>query len=139
MKIKYKKLHPNAIAPKQGRVDDACWDLVCTSMVEREKYIEYKVGISIEVPEDHVALLFPRSSCSNYDQILSNCVGVVDPGYRGEIGFRYKTSKGGGMIYQVGERVGQMLIIQRPYLEFEEVEELSSSERGTGGYGSSGK
>jgi dUTP pyrophosphatase len=142
MNINVKKLDKNAVIPTYAKEGDAAMDLTAVSkkVVDEDKfgYIEYGTGLAVEVPEDHVMLLFPRSSVSNTGLILANGVGVVDSGYRGEIGFRYKW-KAGTKDYNVGDRVGQLLVLPRPYLKFVEVDELSSSERGTGGYGSTGK
>lgn len=166
MIVKIKKLHTDAKIPKYSKPGDAGMDLVA---VERNllcseetltDYIEYKTGISIEIPEGHVGLLFPRSSNSNKDLYLSNHVGVIDSGYRGEICFRYKIDQTYDYIveqeennftyylnnelfdvsvYAVGDKIGQLIIIPYPQIEFEEVEELSNTERGSGGYGSTGK
>ena len=100
-------------------------------------YIEYDTGLAFEFPEDHTMLVFPRSSISNQGLILSNSVGVVDEGYRSSIKFRFKWIKGGSK-YNVGDRIGQFMIIPRPKIELEEVEELSKTNRGSGGFGSTG-
>ena len=146
MVIKFKKIHEDAVKPTYSRSGDACLDLTAISknQVMSEgfysqdlKYIEYGTGLAVEVPENHVALIFPRSSISETDLTLTNSVGVIDSGYRGEIKFRFRATKN-EMQYQVGERVGQMLIIPYPTIELEEVKELSKTERGTGGFGSTG-
>lgn len=145
MKIKIKKLVPEAVIPKYAKSGDAGMDLVSTS----KSYDEfgntvYGTGLSIEIPENHVGLLFPRSSIANNLQVLTNSVGVLDSGYRGEIMFKFKPSSiGHSMIYsntyEIGDRVGQIIILPYPKIEFEEVSELSETERGIGGYGSTGK
>jgi dUTP pyrophosphatase len=103
----------------------------------------YGVGLAIEIPEGYVGLIFPRSSNAKTDLYLTNHVGVVDSGYRGEIMFKFRKSNviknfQEARLYHVGERVGQLMIIPYPQIELEEVEELSSTERGNGGYGSTG-
>ena len=140
MKVKIKKLHENAVIPKYAKPGDAGMDLTSVEMTQNEKYIEHKTGLIFEIPEGYVGLLFPRSSITNKGLILKNSVGVLDSGFRGEVCFRfedlevpYKEE------YSVGERIGQIIILPYPQIEFEEVEELSETERGTGGYGSSGK
>jgi dUTP pyrophosphatase len=89
-----------------------------------------------------VGLLFPRSSISKTDLRLANCVGVVDSGYRGEITFRYKFKKDAFFAslkrYQEGDRIGQLVIMPYPKIQLEEIGELAESERGVGGYGSTG-
>ncbi len=149
MKVKIKKLHDNAVIPKYAKDGDAGLDLVATTInKDSELYIEYGTGLSVEIPKGYVGLIFPRSSNSNKTLILSNSVGVVDSGYRGEIKLRFKDAFGLGgeesMIldaqeYTLGDKVGQLVIMPYPEIEFEEVEKLADSERGAGGYGSTGK
>lgn len=145
MKIKIKKLNPSAIIPKYAKSGDACVDLVATSdpkmsLDTNVNYIEYDTGLSFEIPEGYVGLLFPRSSVSNASLTLCNSVGVVDAGYRGEVKFRFYANRGSSRtMYKKGDRIGQLMVIPIPTMEFEEVEDLSSSDRGAGGFGSSGK
>lgn len=136
MKIRCKKLDSKAIVPKYSNLGDAGMDVYAISKKETSKYIEYGTGLSFEIPENYVCLIFPRSSVSNKDLILANCVGVLDSGYRGELKFRFK--KISEDIYEIGERIGQLLIIPYPNIEFEEVNELSETARGNKGFGSSG-
>ena len=139
LKVKIKKLDPKAIIPSYAKPGDACMDLTAISEVIVEEggygYVEYGTGLSFEVPENYVMLIYPRSSVSNQGLILTNSVGVVDSGYRGEVKFRFKWIKGTNK-YNVGDRVGQFMIIPRPIMDLEEVEELSETERGSGGFGS---
>jgi dUTP pyrophosphatase len=96
--------------------------------------------IELEIPYGYVGLLFPRSSNSKKDLLLSNSVGVIDSGYRGEILIRFKPIKNDkNKLYEVGDAVAQLLILPYPKIEFEEVEELSDSERGVGNFGQTGK
>ena len=92
MKLKIKRLHRDAVIPSYAKPGDAGLDLVATtySISEDGLYIEYGTGIAVEIPEGHVGLIFPRSSISKTSMILSNHVGVIDSGYRGEIRFRFK-------------------------------------------------
>ena len=142
MKVKIKKLDSKAVIPTYAKPGDAGMDIYATSMKFTEDYIEYGTGLSFEVPEGYVMLIFPRSSVSNKDLILTNSVGVLDSGYRGELKFRYRVVKPVGKLkmdlYNPGDRIGQIMIIPYPTIEFEEVDSLSSSERGEGGFGSSG-
>jgi dUTP pyrophosphatase len=144
MKLKFKKLHPNAAAPAYSREGDAAFDLTAISCQPKgEHYIEYGTGIALEIPEGHVGLLFPRSSVTNKSMILKNSVGVIDSNYRGEVKLRFSSINVDPILrdqfYKIGERIGQMILVPIPTLEFEEVEELSDSNRGTGAWGSSGK
>lgn len=141
MKVKIKKLHPDAVIPKYAKPGDAGMDLTAVS-VEDEYYngnVVYNTGLAFEIPEGYVGLLFPRSSNSKKGLLLSNSVGVIDSGYRGEVSFKFKVLNSSMGVYKVGERIGQILIVPYPQIEFEEVEELSETERGTGSYGSTGK
>ena len=82
--------------------------------------------------------MFPRSSNAKKDLILSNSVGVLDSNYRGEVMLKFKPQKQGGKMYEVGDRIGQIIIMPYPHIEFKEVEELSETNRGDGGFGSTG-
>jgi dUTP pyrophosphatase len=138
IKVKIKKLDPLAVTPFYAKPGDRCMDLTAISekVVEENGfgYTEYGTGLAFEYPEDHVLQIFPRSSISDTGLILSNSVGIIDE-FRGEIKFRFKWVKGSNK-YNVGDRVGQFMIIPRPIMELEEVEELSETERGQGGWGS---
>ena len=167
MKVKFKKLNENAIIPTKAHATDAGFDLVATSK-KTDGYgnTVYGTGIAVEIPEGYVGLVFPRSSNAKTLLTLSNSVGVIDSGYRGEIMFKFRPSiiipnpfvlwlkrfvlKKRGTYhsgitvehfreYSVGDRIGQLIIMPYPEIEFEESNELSDSERGTGGYGSTGK
>jgi len=142
-KLKFKKLNIEAIQPKKAKEGDAGFDLTAISINETENYIEYGTGIAVEIPSHHVGLLFPRSSVTNKDLLLKNSVGVIDSGYRGELKFRYlrlpdTTGDMKDNIYLIGERIGQLVILELPLFQMEEVDELSDSERAHGGYGSTG-
>lgn len=141
MVVKIKKLDPNAVIPSYAKTGDAAMDLTATSIakVDRDEfgYLEYGTGLAFEIPEGYVGLLFPRSSISNSGLILTNSVGVLDSGYRGEVKFRFKHIPD-TVYYKPGDRVGQIIIIPYPQITLEEVEELSSSERSEGGFGSTG-
>lgn len=139
IKVKIKKLDPHAVMPSYAKPGDACMDITAISERVVEEvgfgFIEFGTGLAFEIPENYVMLIFPRSSISNQALLLSNSVGVVDSGYRGEVKFRFKYIKGGTK-YNVGDRVGQFMIIPRPIVDLEEVQELSETDRGSGGFGS---
>lgn len=176
MKIKIKRLTLNAIVPSYAKDGDAGMDLTTTEVSYNSKTdtIDYSTGLSIEIPKGYVGLIFPRSSIRKKDLMLSNHVGVIDSGYRGEIkasfrltkpywsatddytGFERNLEKGvflhydfatdeardnivESSIYGVGDRICQLMIIPYPQIEFEEVDELSDTERGENGFGSTGK
>lgn len=137
LNIKIKKLKKEAKIPSYAYNGDAGMDVTAISKEENEKYIEYGTGLAFELPKDYVMLIFPRSSLSKKDLILSNHVGVLDSGYRGELKFRFK--KTGQEVYEIGERIGQIIIMPIPKINFQEVEKLEETERGSKGYGSTDK
>lgn len=136
MNVKIKKLVPEAVIPTYAKYGDAGMDLTCVEINVTDNYYEYKTGLAMEIPEGYVGLLFPRSSNSKMQLLLCNSVGVIDSGYRGEVALRFKRINSIGGRYNVGDRVGQIIILPYPDISFEEVEELNSSERGEGGFGS---
>ena len=99
--------------------------------------LHYGTGVAVEIPHGYVGFVFPRSSIANTHLTLSNSVGVIDSGYRGEIKAKFR--KGGTRGYNVGDRIAQLIIMPYPEVTFVEVDELSDSDRGEGGYGSSGR
>lgn len=142
MQVNIKKLHDNAVIPVYSKPGDAGMDLTAISISKDDHgNITYGTGLAIEIPEGYVGYIFPRSSNSKTDLYLTNHVGVIDSGYRGEIMFKFRPvpSLINARIYQVGDRVGQLIIMPIPTITFFEVRELSNSERGEGGFGSTGK
>lgn len=144
LKVRFKKLYEDAVTPSYAKDGDAGLDLTAytaTSIVS-ETYIEYGTGIAVEIPHGYVGLVFPRSSVSKKENFyLKNSVGVIDSGYRGEIKLRFHKQKDTLQRedrYEVGEKIGQLIILPYPTIYLEEVEELSSTERGEGGFGSTG-
>lgn len=166
MKVKIKKLHKDAIIPHYAKNGDAGLDLTAVS-VKIDEYgdIVYGTGLAFEIPEGYVGLVFPRSSNAKTNLYLTNSVGVIDSGYRGEVTLKYKVAHNVSSMlqflwqkyvrkmdpmnvrvntlayngYKVGDRVGQIIIIPYPQIEFVETDELSETERGDGGYGSTGR
>lgn len=148
VKIKVVDSSIETVIPKYAKTGDAGLDLIATSIATISSdvnYIEYGTNLAIALPEGYVGLIYPRSSLSNYDLILSNHVGVIDSGYRGEIKFRFKKTLRDGQLfnpiaknYKVGDKIGQMIIMPYPKVFFEVVDELGETERGSGGFGSSG-
>jgi dUTP pyrophosphatase len=140
MKIKIKKLHKDAVIPQYAKPGDAGMDITAISKCYDEwDNVVYGTGLAFEIPEGYVGLLFPRSSNSKQDLILSNSIGVLDSGYRGEVLFKFKMINDMFRAYEIGDRIGQIIILPYPKIEFEEVEELSDTERGEGGWGHTGR
>lgn len=153
MKVNIKKLNENAIIPTYAKHGDAGLDLTATSKeYDDHGNVVYGTGLAFEIPRGYVGLVFPRSSNAKKDLILSNSVGVIDSGYRGEVVFKFKPSAYYTMNddvgfftslpldflenYEVGDRIGQIIIMPYPQIEFNLVDELSTSDRGLGGFGS---
>ena len=134
--IRFKKLSAEAKTPERSHNTDAGYDLHCTKIVVKEKYLAYHTDIAIEMPIGMVGLAFPRSSVIKKDLMLKNSVGVIDADYRGEIIFMY--NKFGDEIFRVGDRVGQLVFLDLPNTDLVEAKELSTTDRGTGGFGSTG-
>ena len=144
MKVNIKKVHPNAIIPSYAKSGDAGMDLVATSIIsDTPTQITYGLGIALEIPNGFVGLVFPRSSIRKTRLQLSNSVGVIDSGYRGELQATFNkiitTIENQKNDYKVGDRIAQIVIVPHPIIQFVEVDELSESSRGIGGFGSTGK
>jgi dUTP pyrophosphatase len=138
IKVKFKKVSDRAEIPFYAKKGDAGMDLVATTLTRTGKYFEYGTDLAMEIPQGYVGLLFPRSSISKTDHSFRNSVGVIDAGYRGEIKLRMSVPNLGEREYNIGDKVGQLIIIKLPWIEIEEVEELSDTDRGEGGFGSTG-
>ena len=138
MEIRLNKLNEAAVIPQYAKEGDAGLDLTAISRkVNPTGYIEYGTGLAVEIPSGYVGLVFPRSSISKVNMSLTNSVGVIDSGYRGEIKFRFKPSAAGRGMYDIGERVGQLVIIPYPQIQLIEADELSETARADTGFGSS--
>lgn len=148
MDVKFKKLVDGVITPKYAKPGDAGMDLVAVSYKydeELDNHI-YGTGIAIEIPEGYVGLLFPRSSNRKTNAYMTNHVGIIDSGYRGEIMVTFKQRDFNGdpitdetpTPYKVGDRIAQLIIMPYPQINLVETDELSETERGTGGHGSTG-
>jgi dUTP pyrophosphatase len=144
MKVRIKKLNPNAVIPTYAKAGDAGMDLTITNIIsETTTDVTYGFGIALEIPFGFVGLVFPRSSVRKYDLALTNSVGVIDSGYRGELQATFKKTswlkQDSSTKYNIGDKGAQIMIIPHPTIEFEETDELSNTERGDGGFGSTGK
>ena len=141
MKVRIKKINQNAVIPTYAKDGDAGMDLVATRIISNTTFdVSYGTDLAMEIPNGFVGLIFPRSSIRKYELALSNSVGVIDSGYRGELQATFKKTNGlDSLAYKVGDRIAQIMIIPHPPIEFNEVNELSDTERGEGGFGSTGK
>lgn len=143
--VNIKKLHPGAVIPAYSKDGDAGLDLTAVNIThDKNGNLVCDTGLAMEIPRGYVGLLFPRSSITKKTLSLANCVGVIDSGYRGEIKVIFKPTihfnvenfENDFLVYKIGDRVAQILIIPYPQIKFIEVENLSESIRGDGGFGS---
>jgi dUTP pyrophosphatase len=144
MQVKIKKVHKDAKLPEYMTDGAGAMDMYAvtrnTLQLAVGPIVEYDTGIALEIPEGHIGLLFPRSSITTKTSLfLGNSVGCIDSDYRGSIKFQFRaTSLHGVKPYDPGDRIGQLIIVPFPKVQWNEVNELSDSERGTKGFGSSG-
>ena len=140
MKVKVMKLDAGAKIPRYAKPGDAGMDLYAVSQTfdNHGNYV-YGTGLAMEIPEGHVGLIFPRSSISKTAHSLRNAVGVIDSGYRGEIIVKFDINTLNSPVYNIGDRIAQIIVMPFPQIEFEEAWELSKTERGKGGFGSTNK
>jgi dUTP pyrophosphatase len=162
MQVNIKKLNKKAVMPTKAHPTDAGFDMVAVTKVATDKYIEFGTGLAIEIPVGYVGFVFANSRVSKYDLDLANAVAVIDSGYTGEIRLRYKHTIQPQTAFKavktkyfdltkdiepvpilftpkefnVGDVVGQLIILPIPSIEFNEVTELTETERGDGGFGS---
>lgn len=158
MQLKVKKLHPDAILPKYQTAGAACFDLHALDVRARPLFpdgtIVYRTGLSFEVPPGMVMMIYSRSGHGFKNDVrLSNCVGVIDSDYRGEVMVKlicdksahidYSSSKvpdpdESYMMINPGDRIAQAMIIPVQQVQLVEVDELGTTDRGVGGMGSTG-
>jgi dUTP pyrophosphatase len=157
VQLKIKKLDPKAVIPVRAKPGDAGMDITVISgptfVSDNEEgyhYVEYGTGLAMEIPEGYGIFGFPRSSASKTALSQANAVAVIDSGYRGEVKLRFKIDALMMMAiergdakklaqYKPGDKACQIVVLELPKVEVLEVEELSSTERGEGGFGSTGK
>ena len=148
MKVRIKKLNEGAIVPSYSKQGDAGMDLTAINISkDNVGNITYHTGLAIEIPEGYVGLLFPRSSVSKKQQFLTNAVGVIDSNYRGEIMLKFKPTVQShnkveslfNEMYEVGEKIGQLIILPYPSVNFILSDNLSDTVRGSNGFGSTDK
>lgn len=139
------KLEKDAVMPKYESDGAACFDLVAASeeivLDSTGSKVVYDTGLSFEIPKGYVGLVFPRSSVATKTTLsLGNGVGVIDSDYRGTVKFVYRNiNLAMGKKYKKGDRVGQMMILPIPAVELVTAKELSDTDRGEGGFGSTGE
>lgn len=141
MNLNICKLHPAATVPNYATNGAACFDLHTTHAGEVEAHSAgtFGTGLAFEIPDGHVMLVFSRSGHGfKYGIRLSNCVGVIDADYRGEVMVKLRNDSPVSFGFEQGDRVAQALVLPVPRVAFEVVEQLSLTERGAGGFGHTG-
>lgn len=141
MKVKFKLLSETAKMPIYKHETDAGMDLTCSRLEwENGGILVCHTDVAFEIPQGCVGLVFPRSSVYDTHLSLSNCVGVIDSGYRGEVSLKFYVNdyRFNEKFYKVGQRCGQIIILPYPKIELIPSEHLSEGERGTDAYGSTG-
>lgn len=158
MNLKIQKLHPDAVVPQYATEGAACFDLVAATVngsanlgasVETTEPVTCGTGLAFEVPPGHVMLVFSRSGHGiKHGVRLSNCVGVIDDDYRGEVLVQLTQDDRADRDYgfdlastyiKPGERIAQAMVLPVPRVTFEVSEQLSITDRGQGGFGSTGR
>jgi dUTP pyrophosphatase len=140
MKLKIKKLHPDAVIPKHAHATDAGMDLFALDAFEMapNERKSIALGIAIEIPEGYVGLIWDKSGLS-HKYGIKTFGGVIDSGYRGELHVGLMNLADESFRFEKGHKVAQLLIQKVEYIDFEEAGELSQTTRGEGGFGSTGK
>lgn len=136
--VKVKRISKTAKMPFRATVGSAGFDLYADRIEETDQFVKYYTGIAVQIPAGYFGMLVPRSSVVNTGLLMGNSVGIIDSDYVGELSAVFYL-RSGCKVYNVGDRIGQLLIVPIPEVEYVEAEELSETERGSGGYGSTGR
>ncbi len=152
MKVRFKRLHPDAVIPSKANASDFCYDVTAVTEEQIAQNVwKYGLGFALQLagagrPKEarrngniYSIDFRPRSSVWKTGMVLSNCEGTIDEGYTGEISAVFYHVLPDMPRYKVGDRIGQIKVGCTTWLEFEEVEELEKTERGSGGFGSTGR
>ena len=140
MQLKVKKLSPDAKLPSYAHVGDAGLDIYAneTVTIKPGETAVVKAGISMEIPEGYVGLMWDKSGIS-VNHKIKTLAGVIDSGYRGESLVALMNLGSEPYTFEKGHKVAQMLIQKIEKVEIKEVKKLSETKRGVGGFGSTGK
>lgn len=140
-KMKVKLVSEYAQLPTRGSEDAAGLDLYCPFHIKVPADSQKKIplGVAVEIPKGHMGLLVPRSSMSKTPLRCANSVGIIDEDYRGEISIVYENVSCKDYTIARGDRIAQLIIVPIKLVDVVEVDELTATERGSGGYGSTGK
>ena len=140
--LKVKRLPDTAKLPTYAHDGDACFDLYADSVTSSHGRTVFTcgTGLAVDIPQGYALMVYSRSGHGfNHYTRLSNAVGVVDSGFKGELMVKLTCDRQLTYHPVVGDRIAQAMLIPVPVVTFEEVDSLSESDRGAGGFGSSGK
>lgn len=142
--LRVKRVSPTAILPKQQTAGaagiDLCADLPEDVVINPHETVMISSGLAFEIPAGYFGAIYARSGLSTKRGLRpANCVGVIDSDYRGPVGLPLHNDTDEVRVVQPGDRVAQMVIQEAFGVILEEAEELSETERGSGGFGSTGK
>jgi dUTP pyrophosphatase len=140
--VRVKKLDPAARLPEYATDGSGCFDLFASTggMMNPGGSLVIDTGLAMEVPEGWVLKIYSRSGHGfNGDVRLSNCVGVIDSDYRGQVKVKLKSDGGAMLLVTPGDRVAQGMLVEVERVSFVEVDQLTATGRGLGGFGSTGK
>lgn len=143
-RVKIKKLNEMAIIPTRGSKDAAGYDLYAaipeSIRINPHETVKVGTGLAFELPRGTFGAIFPRSGLATKSGLRpANCIGVCDSDYRGEYIIAVHNDSNTSQIIHPGERIAQLILLPYIPMEFQEVKELSETERGAGGFGSTGK
>lgn len=140
--MKFRKRDSRARTPRYATSGAGAFDIAVLEggVVPPTYSVAFRTGLEFEVPEDHVMLIFSRSGHGFKDGIrLSNCVGLIDSDYRGEVAVKLHNDGDRPFEVEAGERIAQAVTLKAEQFALIEVEELSSTDRGENGFGSTGR
>lgn len=139
IQVNYTKTHSDAVEPTYAKDGDAGLDLTAISKEDLgNNMTKFNFGLAFEIPKGYMGCIYPRSSSYKTGQQLTNCVGVIDSGYRGEISAIFHKNRSSEKSYEAGDRIAQLIIQEIPKVKLIAVQKLSKTDRGSGGYGSTG-
>lgn len=151
LQLAIQQLHPGAVVPQYATPGAACFDLHADGLhwsdtekesgrtVTQDRPGKFGTGLAFAVPDGHVLLVFSRSGHGFKNAVrLSNCVGVIDSDYRGEVAVKLSADTYGALVVKPGDRIAQAMLVPIPRVAFQLVEQLPETERGSGGFGSTG-
>lgn len=142
LKLKIMKLKEECVVPKYATEDSACMDLTCPdyTLIRSRNVVKIPLGFAMEVPKGYHAKIFLRSSTGIKTRLrLANQTGIIDSDYRGEVALIVENNNDADFFIEQGTRIAQMMIEKNIQFCVEEVDALSDTDRGEGGFGSTGK